>query len=100
MHPDTLRACVRFLNPKRRGNKGGHKQMTNSKMVAMTLNYLRSQTTVRQLATQYGIITDCFIQCMEKVMKLLMKNCHKVIKWPKRDEYTTIAANFDKSQVW
>ena len=71
--------------------------MTNSKMVGMTLNYLGSQTTVRQLARQYGIMTDCFIQCMKKVMKLLMDNCHKVIKWPERDEYATIAANFDKS---
>ena len=69
--------------------------MTNSKMVAMTLNYLRSKTTVRQLARQYGIVTDCFIQCIEKVMKLLMQNCHKVLKWPENDQYATIAANFD-----
>ena len=56
MHPDTLRALVHFLNPKR-GYWGGHKQMTNSKIVVMTLNYLRSQTTVRQLARQYGVTT-------------------------------------------
>ena len=29
----------------------------------------------------------------------LMENCHKVIKWPERDEYPMIAANFDKSRV-
>ena len=99
MHPDTLRALVQFLNPKRRGYRGGHKQMINSKMVVMTLNYLELLTTDRQLARQYSITTDCFIQCTEKVMRLLMKNCHKVIKWPERDEYAMIAANFDKSQV-
>ena len=100
MHPDTLRALVQFLNPKRRGYRGGCKQMTNSKMVAMTLNYLGSLTTVRQLARQYGVMTDCFIRYTEKVMRLLMENCHKVIKWPERDEYAMIAANFDKSRVW
>ena len=96
MHPDTLRALVWFLNPKRRGYRGGHQQMANSKMVVMTLGSL---TTVRQLVRQYGITTDCFIQCTERVMRLLMENRHKVIKWPERDEYATIVANFDKSRV-
>ena len=97
MHPDTLRALVRFINPKRRDYRGGRQQMANSKMVVMTLNYLGLLTTVRQLARQYGITTDCFIQCTERVMRLLMANCHKVIKWPERDEYAMIADNFNKS---
>ena len=25
-----------------------------------------------------------------------MENCHKVIKWPEREEYATIVANFDE----
>ena len=96
MHPDTLRALVRFINPKRRDYRGGCLQMANSKMVMMTLNYLGSLTTVRQLARQYGITTDCFIQCTERVMRLLMENCQEVIKWPETDKYAMTVANLTK----
>ena len=38
MYPDTLRALVHFLNPKRRGYRGGRKQMTNTELPRI-MNY-------------------------------------------------------------
>ena len=65
MNSDTLRALLRFLNPPKCDYKGGRIQVASSKMLAMTLNFLGSQTTIRKLARQLRVTTDAFIQNTE-----------------------------------
>ena len=71
MNSNTFRALLRFLNPPKHDYKGGRIQVASSKMLAMTLNFLGSQTTIRQIA----------------------------IKWPNKEDYADIAAKFNKPRV-
>ena len=99
MNSDTFRALLRFLNPPKRDYKGGRIQVASSKMLAMTLNFLGSQTTIRQLARQFGVTTDAFIQNTERVMQVMMVKAKYVIKWPNKEDYANIAAKFNKPRV-
>ena len=99
MNSDTFRAFLRFLNPPKRDYKGGQIQVASSKMLAMTLNFLGSQTTIRQLARQFGVTTNAFIQNTERVMQVMMDKTKYVIKWPSKVDYDDIAAKFNKPSV-
>ena len=68
MNIDAMRALLRFLKPPRCSYKGGCKEISGSKMLVMTLNYLGSQTSIGHLAWQFGVTTSCFLYCTEKVM--------------------------------
>ena len=99
MNSDTFRALLRFLNPPKCDYKGGQIQVASSKMLAMTLNFLGSQTTIRQLARQFGVTTNAFIQNMERVIQVMMEIVKYVIKWPNREDYDEIASKFNKPSV-
>ena len=99
MNTDTMRAFLRFLEPPRHSYKDGHKEISGSKMLVITLNYLGSQTSVRHLAHQFGVTTSCFLYFTSKVMQLLMQKGKYVIKWPKKEEYVQISAQFNKRRV-
>ena len=77
-------------------HQGGRSEIPVSKMLAMMLNYLGSQMTTRHLARQFGVTTDAFIKCTETIMKLLMDLADKIIKWPSKDKYPHIAAQFNR----
>ena len=98
MNTETMRALLKFLKPPRHSYKGGHKEISRSKMLAMTLNYLGSQTLIRHLAQQFGVTISCFTYCTEKVMQLMQKGKY-VIKWPKKEDYVHISAQFNKRRV-
>ena len=57
---DTMRALLRFLKPPTCSYKGGCKEISGSKMLVMTLNYLGSQTSVKHLAQQFGVTTSIY----------------------------------------
>ena len=99
MNSDTFRALLRFLNPPKHDYKGGRIQVASSKMLAMTLNFIGSQMTIRQLARQFGVTTDAFIQNTERVMQVMMVKAKYVIKWPNKEDYADIAAKFNKPRV-
>ena len=65
----------------------------------MTLNFLGSQMTISQLARQFGVTTNAFIQNTERVMQVMMDKARYVIKWPNREDYDDIAAKFNKPSV-
>ena len=71
-------------------------QISVLKMLGMTLSDLGSQTTIRHLAIQFSVMTDAFIQSTEVIMKVLMDMADSIIKWPYKDEYDTIAEQFNK----
>ena len=96
MNSDTFKSLLRFIKPSRWNYKGGQTEVSGSKMLAMTLNYLDSQMMVRHLARQFGVTTDTFIRLTETVMKLHMGIADHAIKWPSKDEYPDIAAKFNK----
>ena len=93
MNSDTFRALLRFLNPPKHDYKGGQIQMASSKMLAMTLNFLGSQMTIRQFTRQFGVTTDAFIQNTERVMQVMMEKVKYVIKWPNRRIMTRLLSN-------
>ena len=62
MNSQTFQTLLKFVKPHHREYKGGCNQTSVTKMLAMTLNYLGSQTTIRHLAIQFGVMTDAFIQ--------------------------------------
>ena len=68
-------------------------------MLGMTLSYLGSQTTICQLAIQFGVMTDAFIHYREMIMKVLIDIADSIIKWPSKDEYQYIADHFNKRRV-
>ena len=98
MNTETMLALLMFLKPPRCLYKGGHKEISGSKMLAMTLNYLGSQTSIRHLARQFGVTISSFMYCTEKVMMLLMQKGKYVIKWPKKEDYAQIPAQFNKEE--
>ena len=99
MNSQTFGTLLKFVKPWWREYKGGRSQTTVLKMLDMTLCYLGSQTTIRHLAIQFGVMTDAFIQATEVIMKVLMDMADSIIKSPNRDEYHNIAEQFNKCRV-
>ena len=100
MNADTLRALIAFLNPERRSYQGGREQISPAKMVTITVAFLGSQMPCKQISTMFGISEGCLMKITEYVMDLLAKKSHLVIKWPSKDEYEDIAAEFNKRRIW
>ena len=99
MNADTLRALIAFLNPERRSYQGGREQISPAKMVAITVAFLGSQIPCKQMSKMFGISEGCFMKITEYVMDLLSAKSHLVIKWPSKDEYEDIAAEFNKRRI-
>ena len=99
MNADTLRALIAFLNPERRSYQGGRVQISPAKMVAISVAFLGSQMPCKQMSQMFGISEGCFMKITEYIMELLVKKSHLVIKWPSKDEYEDIAAEFNKRRI-
>ena len=95
MDRSTFRVLTGFLNPKSRTYQGGRVQVGPHKMVAVTLCYLGSQFTYRQLSGLFGLSDQWVFQVTEYIMKLLNDKCKFVIKWLKKENYSTIASEFN-----
>ena len=95
MDKSTFRALTGFLNPKERTYQGGRIQVKPHKMVGITLFYLGSRVTYKTLSGIFGMSEECAFHITEYVMKLLNDKCGDVIKWPKKEEYSEIAKEFD-----
>ena len=87
-----------FLKPKRRVYQGGREEILPSKCVAITLAFLGSQLPYKQLAGFFGISEACLIKVTEYVMKLLNEKCSSVIKWPEKNDFPAIAAEFNNKR--
>ena len=98
MNRETLKSLTKFLNPRRRIYQGGRKQVEPEKMVAMTCCFLGSQLPYKQLAGIFGVTEACFICCTDYIMKLLQDKVNVIIKWPSKDDYPNIAAEFNKGK--
>ena len=96
MDRSTFRALTSFLHPKTRMYQGGRVQVTPHKMVAVTLCYLGSHFTYRQLSVMFGLSDQCVFQITEYIMDLLNEKAKFVIKWPKKEEYRNIADEFNR----
>ena len=92
----TLGALKTFLNPQSRSYQGGRIQVSPHKMVGMTMFFLGSTLPYFSLAGIFGLSEECFIRCTDYIMRLLNEKCKEVIKWPHKEDYRSIADNFDK----
>ena len=97
MNKDTFRSLVIFLRPARRLYQGGCEQVGQAKSVAMTLCYLGTRLPFKQLSTIFGVSEECFIRTTDQIMTVMNEKSKQLIKWPAKDEYPGIAAEFDKS---
>ena len=99
MHKDTLRSLTNFLNPERRQYRGGHEKISPAKMVAVTLSFLGSQSPGKQLSNLFGMTESCFVKVIKYILELLTEKSKQVIKWPSKDQYETIANEFNKRRI-
>ena len=98
MNKETFRSLVMYLSPARCLYQGGREQVERSKSVAMTLCFLGTRLPFKQLSIMFGVSEECFIRTTDYVMQLLNDKSKLLIKWPEKDEYPAIAAEFNKSR--
>ena len=99
IHKDTLRSLTNFLNPERRLYRGGHEKISPAQMVAVTVSFLGSQSPDKQLSNLFGMTESCFVKVIEYILELLTEKSKQVIKWPSKDQYETIANEFNKRRI-
>ena len=99
MNKDTLRALTSFIEPQRRIYQGGREQVFPSKMVAVTTAFLGSQLPCKQLGSIFGLSEGCLLKITEYIMELLTEKSKLIIKWPNKDDYANIAAEFNKRRI-
>ena len=44
----------------------------------------------------FGVSEETFLKCTDAVMDCLVSNLHKIIRWPKPNEFAAFASEFDK----
>ena len=98
MNKETLLSLCDYLNPKRRSYQGGHEQVNGRKAVAMTVCFLGCQLPFKQLSGFFGISERCLIEVTNEVMSLLCEKSKVLIKWPDKEEFPSIAAEFNKKR--
>ena len=69
-------------------------QVSPHKMVAITLCYLGSRFTYRQLSGMFGLSDQCIFQITEYIMAILNDKAKFVIKWSKKEDNQQIAMEF------
>ena len=99
MNADTLRALTSFLKPRWRLYQGGREQVSPSKMVAVTVAYLGSQMPCKQLGKLFGLSEGCLLKVTEDVMDVIVGKSKLIIKWPSKEDYADIAAEFNKRNI-
>ena len=97
MDRSTLRALTAFLNLQQRSYKDGRLQVSPHKMVGITLCYLGSHFTYRQLSGIFGLSDEC-VSLSWSIMDLLNAKCKDIIKWLKKEDYEAIAKEFNRKQ--
>ena len=95
MNKEVLHDLVNYLNSQTREYKGGRPQVEPDKMVAITLYFLGNKSAYKQLATQFGVSEDTFIQCMDCIIGLLIEKSSDLIRFSERDELPAIVDSFD-----
>ena len=95
MDKSTFTALTSFLNPKKRQYRGGCLQVRPHKMVVMTLFFLGSKLPFWQLSRLFGLSEECFIRITDYVMDLLVGKIAQIIKWPSKEDYGCISAQFN-----
>ena len=65
-------------------------------MVAVAAAYLGCQMPCKQLSKTFGLSEECLLKFIEYVMDLLVEKSEIVIKRPSKEEYTHMAAEFNK----
>ena len=100
MNSDTLRALINFLRPEQKSYQGGREQVSPAKMVAVTVAFLGCQMPCKQLASLFGLAEGCLLKITEYIMSMLSDKSKLIIKWPSKDEYPEIAAEFNKRRIW
>ena len=98
MNAATLRSLCQFVKAKQRQYQGGRVEISPSKAVAMTLAFLGSQLAYKQLSGFFGVSEACFIHTTEYVMGILKDKSSLVIKWPDKNDYPEIAADFNSKR--
>ena len=68
-------------------------------MVAVTVSFLGSQSPGKQLSNLFGMTESCFVKVIEYILELLTEKSKQVIKWPSKDQYETIANEFNKRRI-
>ena len=99
MNKDTLRSLTNFLNPTTRDYPGGRQQIGPAKMVAVAVSFLGSQSPCKQLSNVFGMTESCFATVTEYILQLLTQKSKHVIKWPTKDQYVAISAEFNKRRI-
>ena len=99
MNSDTLRALINFLKPEQRSYQGGREQVSPAKMVAITVAFLGCQMPCKQLVSLFGLAEGCLLKITEYIMTILCDKSKLIIKWPSKDEYLEIAAEFNKRRI-
>ena len=72
-------------------------QVRPHKMVAMTLFFLGSKLPFWQLSRLFGLSEECFIRITDYVMDLLVRKVAEIIKWPSKEDYGRISAQFNRN---
>ena len=100
MNKQTLLSLCDYLNPKRRCYQGGREQVNGRKAVAMIVCFLGCQMPFKQLSGFFGISERCLIEVTNQVMALLVDKSKLLIKWPDKEDFPDIAAEFNKKRYW
>ena len=98
MNKQTLLSLYDYLSPKWRIYQGGRSQVNPRKAVAMTVCFLGCQLPFKQISGFFSISERCLIEVTNHVMGLLVDKSKNLIKWPDKEEFPAIAAEFDKKR--
>ena len=64
----------------------------------MTVCFLGCQLPFKQLSRFFGISERCLIGVTNQVISLLREKSKVLIKWPDKEEFPSIAAEFNKKR--
>ena len=75
----------------------GRAHIPLQKKVLMTVRYLVSQETVRELSDRFGVTEHSLICCKRQVIETMCDQLlRRFITWPKHDEFRAISTRFDE----
>ena len=75
---------------------GGRSEIPLQKKVLMTMRYLVSQETIKELSDRFGVTEHSFIRCKRQVIETICDNLlSKFIVWPQNNDFQHISQRFD-----
>ena len=96
MRIESLQALVRWLKPPLWTYKGGRVHTSPDKMVAMTVYWLGNESAYKHILYLFGVTEDCFINCTEFILNMLIDKSKEIIKPPTKEELPELAAEFNE----